>query len=62
MCSPLPGAFSLLPPPALAAEAGLLFSCVVLELVQAGRKTSLLSAEIWGIEGACVSAVLSEAA
>lgn len=49
--------FLLLPPPALAAEAGLLFSCVVLELVQAGRETSLLSAEMWGIAGACVSAV-----
>lgn len=56
MCSPLPGAFSLLPPPALAAEVGLLFSSVVLEL-SAGRREDFpaVPAEIWGIEGASIS-------
>lgn len=59
MCSPLPSAFSLPPPPppVLAAEAGLLFSCEVLELLQAGGRTFLLATEIGGIQGACVSAV-----
>jgi len=62
MCSPLPGAFSFPPPPpALAAEAGLLFPCEVVELARAGRTTFLLASEIGGIEGALCQCCVREA-